>query len=1235
MSKYNYVDLNSSKMLTNLNSLNIGMESDELFINNELNFTKNININTINNKNILLPRKPEIYDANKLVLTNSTYNDFEYLQFNNRIIQTQFTQYRTDFISSGTGWRELPFSVTITPKNIHSQILISTAVYYGGSNTSADFGFRLYKKVGSGSFTEIPLAQNLDNDNKGSGVFMSNNSGADNENDNYYQYQTACVTNEFLDYPCTTDTIKYKLYCSPDLSDSNNTDVFYINRPANSTSTDNDRLHSSSYIKAQELEIYKYTDYEAPIVTEYFMNNQLYKIFTFLKDGKLVLPIDTICDYLIVAAGGGGGSSTNSSSIEGGGGGAGGLIYRENISLATGTYNIKVGDGGDAETNGEDSYIESELVPLVGYGVADNNLNAYTSSFSSYANNTYDNNIHDNGTIPRFTSWVSGAYIEYDFGSNTPVRVIHYKIFSLGDNKNAMPSSWTFQARNSTSDSWVILDTQTNITDWDDETIMHNKNINATNNKASSNPNCAKSYNVSNINKYRYYKIVFNANGGHGASLWINELALFGGSDSLFEGAKGGGGGSNIGNGNSGGSGSGGRHPDNSIGGNAISYNNGSVSTNQGYSQGINQVGIFGNQGGSGTAIFSDYFTENTLSTYTIDGRPGWTHTETHNSSDNTITIITANDSYSSLDYKFTNTPITSGIIRIRLMKTEDYPDDNSNFIYMYNSSDGIHTGYHPNDRRFIGDNHYFTEITGSSYSTIIGKRYGGIDDVDNTLTYDFDIEDQYFIFELIFNPISIELRVDGVSKGIHNFSNKDILPIDSFQLRNDQFDGKLDFIEINNTSGGGGGAGAPGNNGGDSSNFGHGGIGKRYNIRDGKTAVYYAGGGAAGRTSLIGIRSGGGLGGGGDGAPYSYTPLTDANHGGNGKANTGGGGGGSYSTHTDAYRGGKGGSGIVIVRVPQNLKNTLNIPKATGGIISYYTLGNINYCVHTFLDSGSFIPESSLQVDYLIVAGGGSGGSGGDQANEGAGGGAGGIIYKTSVTFTNSTYNVVIGKGGSENSNGENSSITGTGLTSNRIALGGGRGGHGDYPNQHSNNSISNGSNGGSGGGGGIGGGGGGTAIVDSGDTLTERSFTPNEVGVFGNNGGDDVNDTHNTGGGGGGAGGPGQNGSLEIGSSNLSGSGFGGVGKQYSIRTGSLEYYAGGGGASSGNNVNAIGALGGLGGGGKGGGGSKINQGTGNLIGEDGKPNTGGGGGGTLSGRSVKGGDGGSGIVVIRYQL
>ena len=389
---------------------------------------------------------------------------------------------------------------------------------------------------------------------------------------------------------------------------------------------------------------------------------------------------------------------------------------------------------------------------------------------------------------------------------------------------------------------------------------------------------------------------------------------------------------------------------------------------------------------------------------------------------------------------------------------------------------------------------------------------------------------------------------------------------------------------------GGGGGAGSIGNTNGT------GGIGKEYDIT-GSLITYSTGGNSTGSPT---------------------------------NSNNGSGDGGDSEK--------SGGDGVVIIRFAEYLKNTLNIPKATGGIISYYTLGNINYCVHTFLDSGSFIPESSLQVDYLIVAGGGSGGSGGSLANEGAGGGAGGLIYQAGITFTNSTYNIIIGKGGSENSNGENSSITGAGLTSNRIALGGGKGGHSDYPFPYGGGPYNNqpdGNDGGSGGGGCHNLGSGGIADKTSGDTLIQMSTTPNEVGVFGNKGGDDVDDTHNTGGGGGGAGGPGQNGSLEIGSSNLSGSGFGGVGKQYSIRTGSLEYYAGGGGASSGNNVNAIGASGGLGGGGKGGGGSRINQGTGNLIGEDGKPNTGGGGGGTLSSRSVKGGDGGSGIVVIRYQL
>jgi hypothetical protein len=56
--------------------------------------------------------------------------------------------------------------------------------------------------------------------------------------------------------------------------------------------------------------------------------------------------VDLNIDILIVAGGGGGGNS---------GGGAGGLIYRSNINITAGRYNITVGRGGRTKENGENS----------------------------------------------------------------------------------------------------------------------------------------------------------------------------------------------------------------------------------------------------------------------------------------------------------------------------------------------------------------------------------------------------------------------------------------------------------------------------------------------------------------------------------------------------------------------------------------------------------------------------------------------------------------------------------------------------------------------------------------------------------------------------------------------------------------------------------------------------------------------------------------------------------------
>ena len=139
----------------------------------------------------------------------------------------------------------------------------------------------------------------------------------------------------------------------------------------------------------------------------------------------------------------------------------------------------------------------------------------------------------------------------------------------------------------------------------------------------------------------------------------------------------------------------------------------------------------------------------------------------------------------------------------------------------------------------------------------------------------------------------------------------------------------------------------------------------------------------------------------------------------------------------------------------------------------------------------------------------------------------------------------------------------------------------------------------------------------------VTENnSGDPNNIGIFGNRGGNSGNNVGTKSGGGGGAG-------FRGGDSEEPNTGYtvgkGGDGKSYSIRDGvTAIYYAGGGGGSR-----SIVAVGGLGGGGDG----SYNI---NFIGQSGENNTGGGGGGTYSGdNEVGSSNGGSGIVIMRYKI
>jgi MSHA biogenesis protein MshQ len=259
---------------------------------------------------------------------------------------------------------------------------------------------------------------------------------------------------------------------------------------------------------------------------------------------------------------------------------------------------------------------------------------------------------------------------------------------------------------------------------------------------------------------------------------------------------------------------------------------------------------------------------------------------------------------------------------------------------------------------------------------------------------------------------------------------------------------------------------------------------------------------------------------------------------------------------------------------------------------------------VLTFTQDGTFTPPTGIaSVQYLVVGGGGGGG-GVTNTNVGGtgGGGAGGLQTATGFAVTpGNTYSITVGAGGNGASCSGGTCAAGTNggdsIFDTIVATGGGRGGY---------VGSNNGATGGSGGGGRLGG--------------TGGAGTGGQGNAGGN--GDGTSAADAGAGGGGGAGGAG------VAASNNTG-GAGGAGAASTISGASVTYACGGGGGGYFGSTPA----GGAGAGGCASAGSAPGA---RGAGTSAAANLGGGGGGASgsgSGVAFNGGDGGSGIVVIRY--
>ena len=250
---------------------------------------------------------------------------------------------------------------------------------------------------------------------------------------------------------------------------------------------------------------------------------------------------------------------------------------------------------------------------------------------------------------------------------------------------------------------------------------------------------------------------------------------------------------------------------------------------------------------------------------------------------------------------------------------------------------------------------------------------------------------------------------------------------------------------------------------------------------------------------------------------------------------------------------------------------------KITGGITNKYRLNGTNYYSHTFTNTQAITILSDVEVTYLSVAGGGGGAlHNGDPTG---GGGAGGFLTGTVTLVSTASYTVNVGAGGLGCNNGAEGSgsdgafsyVTNTSAGGVALMLAFGGGGGGDWENGH------------------VGGSGGGGSDHNPGSGACKGGASTNGQGNAGANT----------------AGGKGSGGGA--GSAGINGSGVaGGSGRASTLRDGytAVTFAAGGECTAS------------------------------TRSGTDALPNTGNGGGNGIRGDSAyRGGNGGSGIVILRY--
>ena len=177
----------------------------------------------------------------------------------------------------------------------------------------------------------------------------------------------------------------------------------------------------------------------------------------------------------------------------------------------------------------------------------------------------------------------------------------------------------------------------------------------------------------------------------------------------------------------------------------------------------------------------ADDFSTNTLSSYNFvnDWTEGGSWSYSYDSSNNWVELYTENNIGGYIENTGHKLPNT-GIVRVKVKKINDYPNDNTDYIQVSN-----------------GDSYYRVKITGSNYDSEIIKQVNGTITDSSLISYSFDDESSFHTFEMHYSPERISLYVDGTHKAsLDTTDTTDISP-QYYRYRVGQFDGYLSQYDI------------------------------------------------------------------------------------------------------------------------------------------------------------------------------------------------------------------------------------------------------------------------------------------------------------------------------------------------------------------------------------------------------------------------------------------------------